>query len=152
MVDNRLYDLIPPRSSFPGGILPIGYETLGVGGPRATPSRCWSSPATNGVMPRVFGVNHHPEIVDRGRQLMILEQKRERGEVSREWYDERAEILTEDLPRREQRPAAPPHLGLHAARAAALPRASRRAPAGRSPSASSVDLHEDRVLEAAGVL
>jgi len=51
-----------------------------------------------GVMPRIFGVNHHPEIVDRARQLMILEQKRERGEVSRQWYDERSEILTRTYP------------------------------------------------------
>jgi hypothetical protein len=45
-------------------------------------------------VPRVFAVNHHPEIVDRFRQVMILDQKRERGEVSEEWYRERLEILT----------------------------------------------------------
>jgi hypothetical protein len=45
-------------------------------------------------MPRVFGVNHHPEIVDRSRQLLILQRKHERGEVSDEWYRERLEILT----------------------------------------------------------
>jgi len=42
-----------------------------------------------GVMPRVFGVNHHPEIVDRARQMMLLQQKRERGEVTPEWSEER---------------------------------------------------------------
>jgi hypothetical protein len=51
-----------------------------------------------GVMPRFFAVNHHPEIVDRSRQLMILNQKRDRGEVSETWYRERREILTRDFP------------------------------------------------------
>ena len=37
-----------------------------------------------GVMPRVFGVNHHPEIVDRSRQMMILraEARARRGQPS----------------------------------------------------------------------
>ena len=51
-----------------------------------------------GVMPRVFGVNHHPEIVDRTRQMMLLAQKRERGEVTAEWSDERARIMTQTQP------------------------------------------------------
>jgi len=53
---------------------------------------------TGGVMPRVFGVNHHPEIVDRGRQMMILRQMRERGEVSAEWFLGRARALTKAYP------------------------------------------------------
>jgi hypothetical protein len=51
-----------------------------------------------GVMPRVFGSNHHPEIVDRGRQLMVLRQKRARGEVDDAWCAERIEILTRAYP------------------------------------------------------
>jgi hypothetical protein len=51
-----------------------------------------------GVMPRVFAVNHHPEIVDRFRQMMILGQKLDRGEVTKEWYQERADILTRAYP------------------------------------------------------
>jgi hypothetical protein len=49
-------------------------------------------------MPRIFGVNHHPEIVDRHRQYMILQQKFARGEVTRTWYDERAEALSRFYP------------------------------------------------------
>ena len=49
-------------------------------------------------MPRVFGVNHHPEIVDRRQQMMILRHKRERGEVTSEWCEERALILTQQYP------------------------------------------------------
>jgi len=52
----------------------------------------------DGVLPRLFAVNHHPEIVDRFRQVMILDQKRERGEVSEQWYRERLETLTSSLP------------------------------------------------------
>jgi hypothetical protein len=51
-----------------------------------------------GVMPRVFGSNHHPEIVDRGRQLLLLRQKRARGEVTDAWCAERVEILTRTYP------------------------------------------------------
>jgi hypothetical protein len=43
-------------------------------------------------------VNHHPEIVDRSRQMMILRQKRERGEVTAEWFLDRARALTETYP------------------------------------------------------
>ena len=46
----------------------------------------------------MFAVNHHPEIVDRFRQMMILDQKRDRGEVSEAWYRERLEILTRQFP------------------------------------------------------
>jgi len=49
-------------------------------------------------MPRIFAVNHHPEIVDRFRQMMILGQKLDRGEVSNEWYQERVEVLTRNYP------------------------------------------------------
>ena len=49
-------------------------------------------------MPRVFAVNHHPEIVDRFRQMMILGQKLDRGEVSNQWYQERVEVLTRNYP------------------------------------------------------
>ena len=45
------------------------------------------------ALPRVFGVNHHPEIVDRSRQRMLLDQKRVRGEVSDAWYADRKQLL-----------------------------------------------------------
>ena len=41
-------------------------------------------------MPRILGVNHHPEIVNRPRQLTILQKRMERGAVTPEWYAERA--------------------------------------------------------------
>ena len=99
ILDNRLFDLIPDRSSFPSSTTPIGWETLGVGGPQGDAITMLEfARDTTGVMPRVFGVNHHPEIVDRARQLVILEQKLERGEVDAPWVAERREALTRTFP------------------------------------------------------
>jgi hypothetical protein len=95
VMDSRLFDLIPSgrlRRSF----VPIGYETRGVGGPPGDALTMMEfARDRDGIMPRVFGVNHHPEIVDRTRQALILEQKVARDEVTRAWYEERLRILRE---------------------------------------------------------
>jgi hypothetical protein len=99
VVENRLFDLIPRREGFPPGTLALGFETRGVGGaPGDAVTMIEFARDARGVMPRVFAVNHHPEIVDRFRQVMILNQKRDRGEVSEAWYRERLEILTRSVP------------------------------------------------------
>jgi len=99
VVENRLFDLIPPRAGFPSWTTPIGFETRGVGGaPGDAVTMIEFARDKIGVMPRIFAVNHHPEIVDRFRQMMILDQKRDRGEVSEAWYRERLEILTRQFP------------------------------------------------------
>jgi len=46
-------------------------------------------------VPRLFGVNHHPEVADHRRQGEILRGKRARGEVDEAWYADRARILAE---------------------------------------------------------
>lgn len=98
IMDNRLYDVLPTGVGRNGWTV-LGHETLGVGGPRGEALTMveWERDS-GGVMPRIFGVNHHPEIVDRGRQLMILQRKRDRGEVSKKWFEERLEILTRTYP------------------------------------------------------
>jgi hypothetical protein len=99
ILDNRLFDLIPSGRTFPTGAVPIGWETQGVGGPPGDALTMLELARDRaGVMPRVFGVNHHPEIVDRARQLVILEQKLERGEVSAQWVAERHEAMTRTFP------------------------------------------------------
>ena len=103
VLDNRLFDMIPPTSpgatAFPDGVTPIGWETLGVGGPPGDAiTMIEFARDAGGLMPRVFGVNHHPEIVNRAGQLAILDQKLERGEVSATWYAERREVLTRSYP------------------------------------------------------
>jgi hypothetical protein len=99
IVDHRLYDLIPPVGPLAHGAVAIAHETRGVGGPEGEALTMveWARDPV-GVMPRIFAVNHHPEIVDRSRQMLILREKLDRGEVSREWFDERARILTETYP------------------------------------------------------
>jgi hypothetical protein len=98
IVDHRLYDLIA-APTLPPGVVPIAHETRGVGGPEgdALTMAEWARDG-RGVMPRIFAVNHHPEIVDRSRQMLVLREKLERAEVSREWFEERERILTENYP------------------------------------------------------
>jgi hypothetical protein len=99
VVDHRLFDLIPVPGPPPEGFIAIGHETRGVGGPPGEGLTMMEfARDRGGVMPRVFGVNHHPEIVDRARQMMLLKQKLERGEVTSEWSDERARIMSETQP------------------------------------------------------
>jgi hypothetical protein len=99
ILDNRLYDLIPESRDLPDGISAIGYETLGVGGPRGDAlTMAEFARDRSGVMPRIFGSNHHPEILDRFRQKLVLENKLARGEVARGWYEERLEALTRTYP------------------------------------------------------
>jgi hypothetical protein len=151
VVDNRLFDLIPDDGVFPQGIVPIGHESPGIGGPRGEAVTMLEFARDGaGVMPRIFGVNHHPEIVDRARQRMILEQKRERGEVSARWYEERAEILTRSYPDEDS------DRRLHVTSDYTLLGPLRfyvvRAVRTRSEDLGfGLDIHEDRMLEAAGV-
>ena len=99
ILDNRLFDLIPEDGGFPEGTTPIGWETLGVGGPQGDAiTMIEFARDPGGTMPRIFGVNHHPEIVERARQIQIVEQKLERGEVSAQWVKERLEALTRTFP------------------------------------------------------
>jgi hypothetical protein len=99
VVDHRLFDLIPRPGPPPPGLVPIGHETNRIGGSRGEAlTMAEFARDRAGVMPRIFGVNHHPEIVDRSRQLMILRRKLERGDVSAEWFEDRALVLTQTYP------------------------------------------------------
>lgn len=98
VLDNRLYDLVPRDGAIGGDLTPIAYETLGVAGPRGDGLTMLEAARDRaGVMPRVFGVNHHPEVINRSRQLLLLEQKFERGDVTRDWYEERRRTLEEPI-------------------------------------------------------
>jgi hypothetical protein len=98
IMDSRLFDLIPGPAAFLPGFLPIGFETGPDGRPGEALTMMELARDAGGIMPRIFGVNHHPEIGDRSRQRMLLEQKWERGEVTREWYEERLEVITRTYP------------------------------------------------------
>jgi hypothetical protein len=96
VLDSRLYDLLP-RPSLAGTVTPLAYELAPGGGAGQAVTMWEAARDRTGTMPRVFGVNHHPEIVNRARALRILWNKRSRGEVSHEWYRERADAMAETL-------------------------------------------------------
>jgi hypothetical protein len=99
IVDHRLFDLIPDPGDLPDGFTALGYETLGIGGPRGDALTMLEfARDAGGIMPRILGVNHHPEIVDRSRQLMILRQKLGRGEITEEFFVDRTKTLAETYP------------------------------------------------------
>jgi len=86
VIDNRLFDLILDE---PGKGLPIAFEAER----SAAMTMIELARDPGGVMPRILGANHHPEIIDRDHIMQILEEKRERGEVTQRWYDERATTM-----------------------------------------------------------
>jgi hypothetical protein len=95
ILDNRLYDLIPHGPLTPP-IVALSCEASGVDGrPGEALTALEVARDQDGVMPRILGVNHHPEIVNRPRQLTILRKRMERGAVTPEWYAERARALTD---------------------------------------------------------
>ena len=86
VVDNRLFDLIAERrddrmiafeneSSDGLTMLELARDAEG--------------------MPRLYGVNDHPEIIDREHIMGVLERKRMEGEVTEAWYGERASTMVE---------------------------------------------------------
>jgi hypothetical protein len=86
VVDNRLFDLVLDA---PGRGLPIAFESEGSDGLTMIEL---ARDATS-TMPRILGVNHHPEIIDREHIMQVLDEKRMHGEVSEQWYRERAVTL-----------------------------------------------------------
>ncbi len=89
VLDSRLFDLIPTAKSLPSGMTAIGCEVLPDGREGDALTMLELARDRNTVMPRIFAVNHHPEIVDRRRLRSLLDRKLASGEVTREWYDER---------------------------------------------------------------
>ena len=94
VVDNRLFDLILDR---PGKSVPIAFEAAS----NSALTMIELARDEAGAMPRFIGVNHHPEIIDRDHIMQVLDEKRARGEVTEQWYGERATTMR-DLFRGEQ--------------------------------------------------
>jgi hypothetical protein len=115
VLDSRLYDLLPD-GPLPDSMQAIGYETLGVGGPvgPALTMLEVERSAADG-MPRILGVNHHPEIVNRPRQLALLRRRHAAGKIDDRWYEERRRTLMEALDDRagEQQLALTSSFSLH---------------------------------------
>jgi hypothetical protein len=86
VVDNRLFDLILDSA---GKSIPIAFEAAG----STALTMIELARDEERQMPRFLGVNHHPEIIDRDHIMQVLDEKRTRGEVSDQWYDERATTM-----------------------------------------------------------
>jgi hypothetical protein len=88
VVDNRLFDLVANHASAANVIAREEENSDGV-------TMVEFARSADG-MPRILGVNHHPEIVDRVHITTVLEEKHARGEVSDDWYRERV-VTMRDL-------------------------------------------------------
>lgn len=98
VLDSRLYDLVPNGRAGAEGVAVLAYETLRGGrvpGDAITMIEVDRDRA--GVVPRILAANHHPEIVNRARQVTILLMKKRRGRVDPDWYAERLKALTEPI-------------------------------------------------------
>jgi hypothetical protein len=87
VLDNRLFDLAPVSGA---GARPLAYESSD-----AAALTMVELARDDSGMPRIFGANHHPELVDREHILWVLEEKRLHGEVTEQWYRERHHAMTE---------------------------------------------------------
>ena len=105
VLDSRIYDLIP-REDAARRVGIVATETLGVDGPAGDAMTMMEvARDTTNRIPRVFGVNHHPEIIDRTNLMGMLKLKLERGEITQAWYDHRVELLAAQFPDDSSDPA-----------------------------------------------
>ncbi len=97
VLDSRMYDLVP-KAGAAARVGIMSTETLGPGGPPGDAMTMMEvAREPSGRMPRILGVNHHPEIVDRTNLMAMLAAKLARGEVSKEWYDLRMSTLSQQF-------------------------------------------------------
>ena len=136
VLDSRLYDLIP-HGPIAAGLIALSHEALGHDGPEtAALTGLEVARASGGVMPRMLGVNHHPEIVNRPRQLTNLKKRRERGAVTDEWYKRACPRAERDDRRSPRRVLAQPDVELPVPRPAAVPSVSADSPSAPRRSAA----------------
>ena len=99
ILDTRYFDLVPEHGQLPAGMTALAHETRGIGGPAGDAlTMVEFARDRGGEMPRLLGMNHHPEIGERARQIDILDRKLRAGEVTQAWHDERTELMTRSYP------------------------------------------------------
>jgi len=104
VLDSRLYDLIP-NARAERHVAIMAVEALGVNGPPGDAMTMMEvARDASGTMPRIFGVNHHPEIVDLTNLMTMLREKLDRGEVTEAWYDQRLRTLSAHFPDKSRDP------------------------------------------------
>ena len=98
VLDSRIYDLIP-KADAGRRVAILATETLGVDGPSGDAMTMLEvARDASGRMPRIFGVNHHPEIIDRTNLLGMLRVKLDRKEITEAWYGQRMSTLSRQFP------------------------------------------------------
>jgi hypothetical protein len=96
VLDNRLFDLLP-TGDLPADVRVLAVDCHEDGSASDAVTMVEVADESRGAVPRILGVNHHPEIVNRQRQLALLEKKRARGGVNEQWFAERWAALTEPV-------------------------------------------------------
>lgn len=96
VLDNRLYDLVATGTA-PADVRVLAVDCDDAGNPTDAVTMVEVASAEGDGIPRILGVNHHPEIVNRQRQIALLEKKRARGVVNETWFNERWAVLTEQV-------------------------------------------------------
>lgn len=92
VLDSRLFDLVPAPAKKVGTALAFEVEE-GSGRPGVAMTMLELDRDRDGVGPRIWGVNHHPEIGDRGQQRARIDRLEARGDVSHAWVEERRRAL-----------------------------------------------------------
>jgi hypothetical protein len=90
VLDSRLFDLMPAGKR---NVEMLAFEATPEGDPGAAVTMVEFARQPDGVLPRVWGVNHHPEIGDKGLQRERLERIESWGKVTPEWLHERRAAL-----------------------------------------------------------
>ncbi|HYI13401.1 MAG TPA: hypothetical protein VEK57_30425 [Thermoanaerobaculia bacterium] len=96
VIDNRLFNLMLDNQKTS---IPIAFETEG----STALTMVELARDRDGVVPRFLGVNYHPEIVDRDHIMRVLDEKRAHGDVSEQWYSERATTMRDLFKGEEER-------------------------------------------------
>lgn len=94
VLDNRLFDLVP-TGAVPSDVQVLAVDCNDDGSASDAVTMVEIADESRGTVPRILGVNHHPEIVNRQRQRALLEKKRARGGVNEAWFAERWAALTQ---------------------------------------------------------
>ena len=92
VVDHRYYDLVAVDGVARSAAV-IGYESDMAGRDQVLTMVEFARNAGDPI-PRVYGSNHHPEIPNVRELRELLDDKLATGEVTREWYDSRAIVIT----------------------------------------------------------
>ncbi len=95
VVDSRYYDLVPRPGDLPSRMSALGYEAATGDLPAKALTMVEFARTADGTTPRIFGVNHHPEVASSDDLERTLDEKLAIGEISATVHESRSSILAE---------------------------------------------------------